>query len=61
MITHALLLTALIAASDPASRPVEPLEIGAIHLFDAKTNKLQPLEYRRGYPHVHTYVNIRKS
>jgi hypothetical protein len=41
------LLTLLLCA-DPVPRPAEPAEIGAIHYFDAATNKLQPLEYRRG-------------
>ena len=46
--THALLLSIALAASDPAPKAVEPVEIGAIHYFDSKTGKLQPLEYRRG-------------
>jgi hypothetical protein len=41
------LLTLLVCA-DPAPRSAEPAEIGAIHFFDPATNKLQPLEYRRG-------------
>jgi hypothetical protein len=50
MMTQNLLLftTILAAATDPSPRPAEPAEIGAIHYFDAKTNALQPLEYRRG-------------
>jgi hypothetical protein len=36
-----------ISPSNPATRP-EPEEIGAIHLLDPATGKLQQLEYRRG-------------
>jgi hypothetical protein len=46
MITTLLVL--ITAATDPATRPLEPAEIGAIHYFDAKTNALHQLEYRRG-------------
>ena len=48
MLTQTLTLSILLAASDQAPKAVEPAEIGATHYFDAKTNKLQPLEYRRG-------------